>query len=223
MAGPGESGWEVGRRRVLRDAGGSSWRNGTVMEQDGAVVGLPVRLPAAGRARADRRRAAGDVRAAAGAREPGAGTWYVNILAVAPAQRGRGHGASLLRLADRLRRGRAMSVIVADANQGARRLYERCGYAAGRRGRWSRRAGRTRRSIGCCWSRVPPGRPVEPAAPARAMGGAARGVAGGGVAAGAGRVPGGIPAGADADRRGAGPAAGRRYGYRGRASSPRRR
>ena len=38
MAEPGESAWEVGRRRVLRDEGGSSWRNGIVVEQGGAVV-----------------------------------------------------------------------------------------------------------------------------------------------------------------------------------------
>jgi len=128
MAEPGETGWAVGRRRVMRDAGGSSWRNGIVVEQDGAVVGclFGYRLP--------------DVPERIDAALPAMfvplqelenlapGTWYVNILAVAPAQRGRGHGASLLQLAERLGEGRAMSVIVADANQGARRLYERCGY-----------------------------------------------------------------------------------------------
>jgi ribosomal protein S18 acetylase RimI-like enzyme len=55
----------------------------------------------------------------------------VNVLAAYPEQRGKGCGAALLALADRIaaeggRRG--MSIIVADANTGARRLYERSGY-----------------------------------------------------------------------------------------------
>lgn len=128
MAEPGESAWDVGRRRVLRDEGGSSWRNGIVVEQGGAVVAclFGYRLP--------------DVPEPIDAAMPAMfvplqelenlapGTWYVNILAVAPAHRSRGHGTDLLRLADRLGEGRGMSVIVADANLGAWRLYERCGY-----------------------------------------------------------------------------------------------
>jgi ribosomal protein S18 acetylase RimI-like enzyme len=57
----------------------------------------------------------------------------VNVLAVMPAWRGRGLGTRLLALADataRARERRDLSVIVADANTGARRLYERCGYRA---------------------------------------------------------------------------------------------
>jgi ribosomal protein S18 acetylase RimI-like enzyme len=59
------------------------------------------------------------------------GTWYVNVLAVQPDLRGRGLGTRLLAPADE--RGRSlgksgMSVIVSDANTGARQLYERCGY-----------------------------------------------------------------------------------------------
>jgi ribosomal protein S18 acetylase RimI-like enzyme len=60
------------------------------------------------------------------------GTWYVNVLAAHPEHRGKGYGAALLTVADRLaadtgRRG--LSIIVADTNTGARRLYERCGYS----------------------------------------------------------------------------------------------
>ena len=60
------------------------------------------------------------------------GSWYVNVLAVQPQFRGRGLGTQLLDLADAIaaaHRSRGLSVIVADANTGARRLYERCGYA----------------------------------------------------------------------------------------------
>jgi ribosomal protein S18 acetylase RimI-like enzyme len=65
------------------------------------------------------------------------GTWYVNVLAAYPEMRGQGLGTALLALADKLaadtdRRG--LSLIVSDANTGARRLYERTGYReAGRR------------------------------------------------------------------------------------------
>jgi ribosomal protein S18 acetylase RimI-like enzyme len=59
------------------------------------------------------------------------GTWYVNVLAVLPAHRNRGLGSELLRLADETGRAlsqNGMSVIVSDANFGARRLYEKHGY-----------------------------------------------------------------------------------------------
>jgi len=59
-------------------------------------------------------------------------TWYVNVLAAYPEARGRGLGARLLAVAEKIARDDGvaeMSIIVADANTGARRLYERTGYA----------------------------------------------------------------------------------------------
>ena len=59
------------------------------------------------------------------------GTWYVNVLATYPEHRGKGYGAALMGVAERLARAtdaRGMSLIVADANVGARRLYKRLGY-----------------------------------------------------------------------------------------------
>jgi ribosomal protein S18 acetylase RimI-like enzyme len=64
------------------------------------------------------------------------GTWYVNVLAVLPEYRSAGLGTMLLSLADDTGRKlgkRGMSVIVSDANTGARRLYERVGYRGGSR------------------------------------------------------------------------------------------
>jgi len=58
-------------------------------------------------------------------------TWYVNVLAAYPENRGKGLGARLLALAEEIARGldvTAMSIIVASGNTGARRLYERTGY-----------------------------------------------------------------------------------------------
>ena len=59
------------------------------------------------------------------------GTWYVNVLAAYPEERGRGHGTALLAVADRLAADagkQGLSIIVSDTNTGARRLYERCRY-----------------------------------------------------------------------------------------------
>jgi ribosomal protein S18 acetylase RimI-like enzyme len=59
-------------------------------------------------------------------------SWYVNVLACYPRHRGHGHGSRLLDIAEEIARSegyRRMSVIVAGDNTGARRLYERKGYA----------------------------------------------------------------------------------------------
>ena len=132
MAEPGETAWDVGRRRARRDIGGFSWRNATVVEQAGAVAACligyalpevpePVDLaqtPAMFVPLEELERLA-------------AGSWYVNVLATYPEHRGRGHGTALLALAARLAtatgRG-STSIIVAGTNTGARRLYERDGY-----------------------------------------------------------------------------------------------
>ena len=63
------------------------------------------------------------------------GTWYVNVLAAYPEERGKGHGTALLGVAEQLaadagRRG--LSIIVSDTNTGARRLYERAAIARSR-------------------------------------------------------------------------------------------
>ena len=58
------------------------------------------------------------------------GTWYVNVLAAYPGQRGKGCGTALLGLADRIAAGQRQTGAEHDrcADVGARRLYERCGY-----------------------------------------------------------------------------------------------
>ncbi|PTW59657.1 ribosomal protein S18 acetylase RimI-like enzyme [Breoghania corrubedonensis] len=58
-------------------------------------------------------------------------SWYVNVLAACPRHRGKGHGTRLLETAREIARAKdlsRMSIIVADDNDGARRLYERAGY-----------------------------------------------------------------------------------------------
>ena len=133
MAEPGEDAWSVGRARAARNEGSFSYRNATLIETaDGDVAGaligykiayevppVPDDIPAMFRPMQELENLA-------------PGTWYVNVLAVQPQFRSQGHGTRLLGLADAMGRstGRlGMSVIVSDANRGARALYERCGYA----------------------------------------------------------------------------------------------
>jgi ribosomal protein S18 acetylase RimI-like enzyme len=131
MAAPGETAWDVGRRRARRDEGAFSWRNALVADEGdgplGCLIGYPI---------PDDPPPPGDVPAMflpldALEREA-PGTWYINVLAVLPEARGRGLGSTLIgaareRAAEQGARG--TSLIVSDANAGARRLYARHGYA----------------------------------------------------------------------------------------------
>jgi len=137
MAGSGESAWDVGRRRVAREEGSSSYRNATVIEHAGACAGCLI-----GYEIADEPQPIGPDMPAMFVplqelENLAPATWYVNVLAVQPQFRGLGRGAKLLGRADETGRAlgkRGMSVIVSDGNPGARRLYERCFYReAGRR------------------------------------------------------------------------------------------
>lgn len=131
LAGPGESAWEVGRKRAARDEGSFSYRNAIIIEAGGEPAGcligyeipdrpapIPPDMPAMFIPLQELENLA-------------TSTWYVNVLAVVPRHRGEGLGSRLLALADETGRKlgkQGMSVIVSDANTGARRLYERCGY-----------------------------------------------------------------------------------------------
>jgi len=131
MKEPGETAWDVGLRRAARDQGSFSYRNAVLIERDGKAAGSligygiaaapePVTddIPPMFRPLQELENLAPD-------------TWYVNVLAVLPDCRGLGLGGRLLVLAEDIGRaeGKAgMSIIVSDANTGARRLYERLGY-----------------------------------------------------------------------------------------------
>ena len=132
MAEPGETAWDVGRRRARRDVGGFSWRNATVVEQAGAVVACLIGYPLPDAPEpVDLAQTPPMFVPLEELERLAAGSWYVNVLATYPAHRGRGLGTALLALADRLATatGRGgTSIIVADTNTGARRLYERSGY-----------------------------------------------------------------------------------------------
>ena len=151
LAAPGQDVWDVGRRRAAREDGSFSYRNAIIVERDGQCAGaligyeipdlpkpVPDDLPAMFVPLQELENLA-------------LGTWYVNVLAVRPQFRDRGLGKQLLDLAQRTAQSlgkRGLSVIVSDANTGARRLYERCGYRERAGCRWSRRTGSTKAVTG---------------------------------------------------------------------------
>ena len=131
MAEPGEAAWDVGRRRASREEGSFSYRKATIIEQDGQCAGcligyeipnnpdpIPDDLPTMFVPLQELENLAPN-------------TWYINVLAVRPQFRRLGLGTKLLGLADETAEALGkpgLSVVVSDANSGAQRLYECCGY-----------------------------------------------------------------------------------------------
>jgi len=132
MADAGEDPWEVGRRRAQREKGSFSYRNTVIAEIDATVAGCLIGYPLAD-----------DPEPIDLAEMPAmfvplqeleilaSGTWYINVVAAFPEFRGSGIGTVMLAAAERFAAQTdkdRLSLIVTDANLGARRLYERNGY-----------------------------------------------------------------------------------------------
>lgn len=138
MAEPGEDPWLVGQRRAQRDNASFSHKNAVVMEEAGRVVAglIGYRLPDVPDP-IDYETMPAMFIGMQELENLAPRTWYVHVVAAVPEMRGRGIGTKLLSLAEELAReteSSGMSIIVADSNEGARRLYERVGYReAGRR------------------------------------------------------------------------------------------
>jgi ribosomal protein S18 acetylase RimI-like enzyme len=130
-AGPGGDAWSVGRDRARRDQGSFSYRNAVLLEREGRIVAGLIGYPLP-----DQPQPIPDTMPPMFVplqqlENLAPGTWYVNVLAAYAEERGCGHGTALLALAEKLaaETGRGgLSIIVSDANTGARRLYERTGY-----------------------------------------------------------------------------------------------
>jgi len=132
MAEPGEDAWDVGRRRARREQGSFSYRNAVVAERDGRIAGALVAYRIADAPEPiDPKEVPAMFVPLLELENLALGTWYVNVLAVYPDFRGQGIGSRLLEVASRQAREggcRGESIIVSDANEGACRLYERCGF-----------------------------------------------------------------------------------------------
>jgi ribosomal protein S18 acetylase RimI-like enzyme len=135
---PGETAMEYGRSRAARDSGAFSYANAVVAERDGQCVACLI-----GYSQPDEPEPIDYAEMPAmfvplqELENLAPGSWYVNVLATYPEHRGQGLGLELLSIAEERARasGRpSLSLIVADANEDARRLYERFGFReAGRR------------------------------------------------------------------------------------------
>jgi ribosomal protein S18 acetylase RimI-like enzyme len=130
MAEPGEDPFAVGARRAARDEGAFSWRNAVVAEVGGVVGGLLVAYRIGDEPQpVDEQPAM--FRPLQLLENQALGSHYVNVLATYPAQRRRGVATRLLEEAERQGfDAPALSLIVANANAGARRLYEAFGFEA---------------------------------------------------------------------------------------------
>lgn len=132
LAEPGEDLLAVGRRRAARDEGAFSWRNALVAEVGGAVAGgmVAYRIGTTPQPVED---APPVARPLLTLENAALGSWYVNVLATHPRFRGRGVARALLDRAVADAGGTAVSLIVADGNRDARRLYARAGFAEAER------------------------------------------------------------------------------------------
>lgn len=131
MAGPGETAWDVGRRRARRDEGSFSYRNSVIAEVEGKVAGCIIGYPLPDRPEPIDPKMPAMFVPLQELENRAPGTWYVNVLATYPAYRRRGIASHLLGLAEisAAEAGRCgLSIIVSDANRTARRLYEGRGY-----------------------------------------------------------------------------------------------
>ncbi|MEO1025665.1 MAG: GNAT family N-acetyltransferase [Pseudomonadota bacterium] len=122
---------DIGVQRACRETGGFSYRNASVAELDGAVVGMLLGYPITEMPEDSPE----DVPAAFAPfielEGKSVGTWYVNALALLPGHRGQGVGRRLM--ADAEQRAKAagvdrMSIQVFGQNTGAHALYTRLGY-----------------------------------------------------------------------------------------------
>ncbi len=131
IAPEGISAWDVGAERAAREQGSFSYRNARIIEHEGNPAGTLIGYEIAD----DPEPAPQDLPAMfvplVDLEGLAPGTWYVNVVAVLPRYRGLGLGTRLLALAEETAAHlgkRGLSLIVADNNVSARRLYERQGY-----------------------------------------------------------------------------------------------
>lgn len=129
MAKPGEDIIDVGTRRYEREEGPFSYRNCTVAELNGEIIGMLVAFPM--HVDDDASEEEIDLVLVPYSRLEEDDSYYICGMALFPPYRGRGVGSRFLDLAEAQARERnftRMSLIVFDQNEGAKRLYVRHRY-----------------------------------------------------------------------------------------------
>lgn len=129
---PGQSAWDVGRERARHGTGGFAYRNTVVREADGKVVACLIGYALAEKPEPIEADVPPMLIPLLELENEVPGTWYINVLAAYPEHRSAGYGTALLGIAETLaakEQCRGLSLVTSDSNIGARRLYERHGFA----------------------------------------------------------------------------------------------
>jgi len=122
---------EVGRLGMMTDDE-FGWTNCTMAEVDGEVAGMMLGYRKDDAFSPVGPQVTGFMRPIEELEAEANGTWFISMLGVHIGWRGKGIGSELLEIADAKRdatKASGISLIVEDTNDGARRLYERHGYA----------------------------------------------------------------------------------------------
>jgi len=132
MAEPRENVWDVGCRRASRESGSFSYTNAVCAKTDQQVAACLVGYPLAIKPEEIDNNTPAMFVPLQELENEATGSWYINVLATYPDFRCEGLGVELLNQAEKKAMdngNNGLSLIVSDANSGARRLYERFGFA----------------------------------------------------------------------------------------------
>jgi len=129
LAAPGQEPDEIGLERIRRDDTAISWRLTWVAEQGGVPAGCLVATRLPDTPPPFPRDLPPMFVPLQQLEDLAAGTGHIHMIATAPAFRRSGIGDALMTFADSERGSGGMSLIVADANAAAQRLYRRHGYS----------------------------------------------------------------------------------------------
>ncbi len=123
---------EVGRLQMLDDDSAFGWKSVTMAEIDGEVAGMLLGYRKDDAFTPVPANVTGFMRPIEELEAEANGSWFISMLGVHVRWRSQGVGSQLLEVAD-IRRGETkangVSLIVEDVNEGARKLYERRGFA----------------------------------------------------------------------------------------------
>ena len=123
---------EVGRLEMMRDDTEFGWKSATMAEVDGEVVGMLLGYRKDDAFTPVPATVTGFMRPIEDLEAESNGHWFISMLGVHKHWRSKGVGSVLLEAADGKRdetRANGLALIVEDVNEGARRLYERRGFA----------------------------------------------------------------------------------------------
>jgi ribosomal protein S18 acetylase RimI-like enzyme len=123
---------EVGRLEMMDGDADWGWRSVTMAEADGEVVGMMLGYRKDDAFEPVSASVSGFMRPIEELEAEANGKWFISMLGVHVGWRGKGVGSALLEVADIKRaetRADGVALIVEDATAGARKLYERKGYA----------------------------------------------------------------------------------------------